>query len=62
MYRYEYVNLNREFNAFSNDFEEYRDIIEEYAKKGYRYAGFIPVEINNNGKITILDLIFEIEE
>ncbi|MCT1796809.1 DUF4177 domain-containing protein [Helcococcus kunzii] len=62
MYRYEYVNLNREFNAFSNDFEEYRDIIEEYAKKGYRYAGFIPVKINNNGKITILDLIFEIEE
>lgn len=38
---------------------EHRDIINDYAAKGYRYAGMIPTEISANGCIRRMDLIFE---
>ena len=41
--------------------EEHRQVIDEYAVKGYRYVGFIPTDINDHGKIKQIDLIFEIE-
>lgn len=62
MYKYKYVSINQEYMMYSNVFEEYREIIDEHASNGYRYVGFIPAKINPNGKITILDLIFETEE
>ncbi|EHR32060.1 hypothetical protein HMPREF9709_01674 [Helcococcus kunzii ATCC 51366] len=62
MYKYKYVTLNKEYTMYSNIFEEYREIIDENAAEGYRYVGYMPVKINPNGKITILDLIFEYKE
>ena len=38
---------------------EHRDIINDYAAKGYRYAGMIPTEISANGCIRRRDLILE---
>ena len=58
MKKYEYVNvrINKVIGARS---EEHRRIINEYAAKGYRYAGFVPTEISDYGKIKEMDLVFE---
>lgn len=40
----------------------HRKIIDEYAKKGYRYVGYIPTDISEKGKIKEMDLIFEIDK
>ena len=58
MKKYEYVKLHigKFVGAGSN---EHRKIIDEYAEKGYRYAGYIPTDINDYGKIREMDLIFE---
>ena len=36
----------------------HRELIEEYAKKGYLYVGFIPTELAG-GNYSTIDLIFE---
>ncbi len=58
--RYEYVevHINRFLGAGS---KEHRRLIDEYSAKGYRYVGFIPVNMTDYGKIKDVDLIFEIE-
>lgn len=58
MKKYEYVKLHigKFIGAVSN---EHRKIIDEYAEKGYRYAGYIPTDITDYGKIKEMDLIFE---
>ncbi len=60
MKQYEYVNIkiSKFIGAKS---EEHRQIIDEYAKRGYRYVGFIPTNINDYGKIKEMDLVFEID-
>ncbi len=60
MKKYEYVNvkIGKFVGAKS---EEHREIIDEYAKKGYRYVGYIPTDINDYGKIKNMDLVFEID-
>ncbi len=47
--RYEYVevHINRFLGAGS---KEHRRLIDEYAAKGYRYVGFIPVNMTDYGK------------
>ena len=44
--RYEYVevHINRFLGAGS---KEHRRLIDEYAAKGYRYVGFIPVNMTD---------------
>ena len=42
--------------------EEHRQIIDEYAAKGYRYVGYIPTEMTGHGQILEMDLVFEIDE
>ena len=61
MKRYEYVSVHigRLFGACS---EEHRKIIDDYAKRGYRYVGFIPTDMSDYGKIKDMDLIFEIDD
>ena len=61
MKKYEYVNviIGKFIGAKS---EEHRQIIDEYASKGYRYVGYIPTDISDYGKIKSMDLIFEIDE
>lgn len=58
MKQYTYVTLHigKFFGAKS---EHHREIIDEYAKKGYRYVGFLPTIQNDYGKIKEVDLIFE---
>lgn len=60
MKKYEYVNvqIGKFVGAKS---EEHRRIIDQYAKKGYRYVGFIPTVMNDHGKIKNMDLIFELD-
>lgn len=60
MKRYEYVNIHvgQIWGAKS---EEHRDIIDEYAEKGYRFVGYIPTNMNGYGKIEDIDLVFEID-
>ena len=61
MKRYEYVSIKvGKFIGSKSD--EHRDIIDEYAEKGYRYVGFIPTDMTDHGKIITMDLIFEIEK
>lgn len=58
MKKYEYVSvyIDKIIGAKS---DKHREIIDEYAKKGYRYVGFIPVSMSNYGKIKRMDLVFE---
>ncbi len=58
MKKYEYVSVHigKFIGARSL---EHREIIDEYAKKGYRYVGYIPTNISDYGKIKDMDLIFE---
>ena len=62
MKKYEYVNVNVNVSYFlGSGTTEHREIIDEYAAKGYRYVGYIPTDMNNNGKVFQMDLIFEID-
>ena len=59
--RYEYVNVKNATFWTAKCFD-HRDIIDEYAKRGFRFAGFIPTTIEGYGRITSYDLVFEKEE
>jgi len=60
MFKYEYIKINSEA-VMSAKFTQHRNIIDAYAKKGYRYVGFIPGKQYGHGMIREIDLIFEIE-
>ena len=57
MKRYEYVTIACH-GFLAGVFETHREIIDDYASRGYRYAGFIPTK-QRNGFIVEIDLIFE---
>lgn len=65
MYKYEYEKVICElgrWGVFSGNvysIEDYRTIIEERAKNGWRYVGFIPTKQRGTGHIQEMDLIFE---
>lgn len=61
MLRYEYVNL-KIADFFHAGSTEHRVIIDEYAAYGYRYVGYIPTKIEAYGRVTEIDLIFEIDD
>ena len=61
MKKYEYVNVVIQ-KFFGSKSEDHRQIIDEYASKGYSYVGYIPVEMTGHGQIISMDLVFEIEE
>jgi hypothetical protein len=58
MKEYSFVSLNID-RFFGSKSQEHREIIEEKAREGYRYAGFVPTDISDYGKIRSMDLIFE---
>ena len=41
--------------------QNYREIIDQKAKAGWRYVGFIPVAQRGTGHIEEMDLVFEKE-
>lgn len=58
MKKYAYVSVHiGEFIGASS--EHHREIIDDYAAKGWRYVGFIPTNMNDYGKLKDIDLIFE---
>ncbi len=60
MKKYEYVNVHIGKLCGAKS-EEHRTIIDQYAAKGYRYAGFIPTNMSDYGKIKDMDLVFEMD-
>ena len=46
MKQYEYVHLHID-KFFGDKSKEHRQIIDEYAKKGYPYVGYIPTNISD---------------
>ena len=62
MFKYEYVTIVHESVLGYSKFGEHREIINEYAEKGYKYAGFVPVKSDDRGKLIKIDLIFEKQE
>ena len=58
MKKYQYVKVIG-LNFIQVNFMDHRKIIDEYGLKGFRYVGFIPTKIYNNGQIGEIDLIFE---
>lgn len=58
MKQYEYVRLkgNRFIGA---NFEAHREVIDEYARKGFAYVGYVPVIVSDYGKFKAIDLVFE---
>ncbi len=64
MKKYVYVNVATVGKGLlSNKTEAHREIIDEYAEKGYRYVGWFPTKSSNllEGVIEKVDLIFEID-
>ena len=62
MKKYEYVHLNVTLFFGGAATEGHRTIIDEHARKGYRYVGYIPTRIDPYGRCEELDLIFEADE
>ena len=42
MKKYEYVRVVTSGGLFGGELQKHREIIDEYAERGYRYVGFIP--------------------
>ena len=61
MAKYEYVTIDNE-KRVGGKFTLHRETINEYAKKGYKYVGYIPTKLSDMGKFTEIDLIFEVQE
>lgn len=58
MIKYEYVTVEST-GYWCPKIEKYRQIIDKYAKDGYRYAGFVPVKVGYYGNLKSIDLVFE---
>ena len=60
MKKYEYVSVHIGIFVGAKS-KEHRQIIDDYAKKGYRYVGYISTVISDYGKIKDMDLVFELD-
>lgn len=68
MYKYSYEKVTCSFGGiglFDGKIveidEDYQHIINEKAKKGWRYVGFLPIKQRGTGHIQEMELIFEKE-
>lgn len=62
MYEYNYADVNLEIiGGWSKSDSNYHEIIDEYAKKGWRFVQLIPVSYNYDGKPVKFEIIFERE-
>ena len=60
-YCYERISFNLKFLGLTNTLERHRRLIDDYAQRGWRYAGSIPVVTSSEGRDLEFDLIFEKE-
>lgn len=67
MYKYEYETVSVDFGGWGfgagniYSIEDYRCIIDERAREGWRFAGCIPTKQRGTGHTQEIDLIFEKE-
>lgn len=47
MKKYEYVTLSTKTGFFSTKSKKHREIIDQYAARGYRYVGWFPSSTSN---------------
>ena len=59
MYKYEYVKLGAKKGFNSANFVQHREIIDDYAQRGYRFVGYIPTKEVSFGMLVEIDLVFE---
>ena len=65
MFEYEYEKVSCElggWGAFGGNvysIDDYKTIINERVRKGWRYVGYIPTKQRGTGHIQELELIFE---
>lgn len=68
MYKYEYEKVSCNFGGMGmfngNIYKigDYKSIIDERAKNGWRYVGFIPTKQRGTGHTQEIELIFEKKE
>ena len=55
-YEYEEVVMRGFFGSHTT---EHHNIINRRAAEGWRYVGFVPLEVTQNGVLQAFDLIFE---
>ncbi len=57
---YKFVEVTLEnHKATTSELNGHREIIEEQAKEGYRYSGYVPTVYGPSGKVLKIDMIFE---
>ena len=67
MYKYEYETVSYTLDGWGplggNDYQigEYRAIIDNRAKNGWKYVGCIPIRQRGTGHTQEMDLVFEKE-
>lgn len=68
MYKYSYEKVSCSFSGLGlidgkivEIDEDYHYIINEKAKKGWRYVGFVPTKQRGTGHIQEMELVFEKE-
>lgn len=64
--KWEYAFVNIDYDGegrllLGGNMTEHRDVIQEYARRGYRYVGMVPTTLNTSGYFRRMDLIFEKE-
>lgn len=62
MKEYEYASVDykmREAFMLGYGISEHREIIDDYAARGYRYVDSIVTEVDNGARIRKVDLVFE---
>lgn len=58
MYEYKYVH-HKTGGLWTNGNRDHREIIDQNARDGWRYVGFVPTHFTGHGGIAAADLIFE---
>ena len=61
MYQYEYVSYRTGGGFWFGNDGSHREVINEYAAKGWRYVGYVPLSFTSHGGTEEVDLIFERE-
>lgn len=67
MYKYACIKVRCGFNGVGlfngniYEIDDYKQVLAQKAKEGWRYVGFIPTKQRGTGHIQEMDLIFEKE-